>query len=220
MSSTLQQHAVLGTGTVGQAIASKLVVLGHPTGMGSRTASNLKAQAWAEAAGDLGSSGTFAQVAAEADVVWLAVKGEHALDVVKAAGTTLDGKVLLDLTNPLDFSRGFPPRLFVCNDDSLGEQIQRAAPAARVVKTLNTLANSLMVSPELLPEQTDVFVAGEDPAAKAVAAAVLQEFGHRAPVDMGGIDASRGLEAWLLLWTRLYGRMGTGNFNLRLVREC
>ncbi len=209
--------AVLGTGTVGKALADKLVSLGHTTWMGSRTADNTNAVAWA-ADHEHGHHGTFAEAAGAADVVFLAVKGEHALAVVEACGDGLDAKVLLDLTNPLDFSQGFPPRLFVCNDDSLGEQIQRAAPAARVVKTLNTLANSLMVAPDSLSEPTDVFVAGNDASAKATVAEILQTFGHQPPVDMGGIDASRGLEAWLLLWTRLYGALGTGTFNLRLVR--
>jgi len=195
--------AVLGTGMVGRAIASELVSLGHPTRLGSRTADNAAAAAWVAEAGDLASQGTFADAAAWADVVFLAVKGEHALAVVAAAGDGLDGKVLADLTNPLDFSKGFPPRLSVCNDDSLGEQIQRAAPRARVVKTLNTLANSLMVDPGKLSEPTDVFVAGDDAAAKATVSELLQSFGHQPPIDMGGIDASRGLEAWLLLWTRL-----------------
>ncbi len=211
-------HAVLGTGTVGRAIATKLISLGHTVALGSRTADNAAAAEWADSAGDRASHGTFAAVSAPADVVWLAVKGEHALAVVESAGTGLDGKVLLDLTNPLDFSRGFPPRLFVGNDDSLGEQIQRNAPNARVVKTLNTLANHLMVDPSALPEPTDVFVAGEDADAKATVASILAELGHGAPIDMGGIEASRGLEAWLLLWTRLYGRFGNASFNLKLVR--
>ena len=211
-------HAVLGTGMVGQAIANKLLSLGHTVVLGSRTADNPTATDWATSGGDRASHGTFAHAASGADVVWLAVQGQHALAVVAAAGDALDGKVVLDLTNPLDFSQGFPPRLFVCNDDSLGEQIQRAAPNARVVKTFNTLANALMVGPEQLPEATDVFVAGEDADAKATAIEVLRAFGHPDPIDMGGIEASRGLEAWLLLWTRLYGRFGSPMFNLKLVR--
>ena len=218
MGATEVTHAVLGTGDVGRAIAGRLVSLGHRTWMGSRTADNPRAAQWAAEAGEAGRHGTFAQAAGAADVVWLAVKGEHALAVVEAAGAGLDGKVVLDLTNPLDFSRGFPPRLFVGNDDSLGEQIQRAAPRARVVKTLNTLANALMVDPAQLGEESTVFVAGEDAEARAAAEAVLRELGHTDVVDMGGIEASRGLEAWLLLWTRLYGRLGTGMFNLKLVR--
>jgi predicted dinucleotide-binding enzyme len=210
--------AVLGTGSVGRAIASKLVSLGHDTWMGSRTADHEGAAAWSEDAGPLAQHGTFHDAASRAEVVVLAVAGQHALSVVEAAGDALHGKVLLDLTNPLDFSKGFPPRLSVGNDDSLGEQIQRAVPQARVVKTLNTLANELMVAPEALPEPTEVFVAGDDDEAKRVAAGVLRSFGHGDPIDLGGIDASRGLEAWLLLWTRLYGTLGTGRFNLKLVR--
>ncbi len=209
-------HAVLGTGGVGHAVATKLVSLGHTVWMGSRTADNPKATAWAQASG--GQAGTFAQAAEAAEVVWLCISGQHALSVAEAAGPYLGGKVLIDLSNPLDFSKGFPPRLFVCNDDSLGEQLQRALTAAKVVKTFNTLANSLMVDPGKLPEPTDTFVAGEDAAAKALVSEVLQSFGHQPPIDMGGIEASRGLEAWLLLWTRLYGVFGTGDFNLRLVR--
>jgi predicted dinucleotide-binding enzyme len=212
------KHAILGTGTVGQALAGRLLGLGHEVRMGSRTAGNAAATAWAEAGGAGASAGDFADAAAFGEVVWLAVAGQHALSVVGAAAAALDGKVVLDLTNPLDFSKGFPPRLFVCNDDSLGEQIQRAAPRAKVVKALNTLANSLMIDPGKLGAATDVFVAGDDAGAKAAVAAILAELGHSAPIDVGGIDGARGLEAWLLLWTRLYGALGTAEFNLKLVR--
>jgi predicted dinucleotide-binding enzyme len=212
------KHAILGTGTVGQALAGRLLGLGHEVRMGSRTAGNAATTAWAEAGGAGASAGDFADAAAFGEVVWLAVAGQHALSVVGAAAAALDGKVVLDLTNPLDFSKGFPPRLFVCNDDSLGEQIQRAAPRAKVVKALNTLANSLMIDPGKLGAATDVFVAGDDAGAKAAVAAILAELGHSAPIDVGGIDGARGLEAWLLLWTRLYGALGTAEFNLKLVR--
>jgi len=213
------KYAVLGTGMVGKALASKIISLGHETRMGSRTPDNAAAAEWADSEGALASAGDFADAAAFADVVLLAVKGEHALAVVAAAGEALDGKVLIDITNPLDFSQGFPPRLSVCNDDSLGEQIQRAAPKARVVKSLNTLASTLMVEPGKLMDDHDVFVAGNDVGAKQVVAELLQAFGHADPIDMGGIEAARGLEAWLLLWTRLYGVLGTGEFNLKLVRN-
>ena len=210
--------AVLGTGMVGRAIADKLLSLGHTVTLGSRTPDNTTAADWSSTSGDRAHHGTFAHAARLADVVWLAVKGEHALAVVAAAGDAQNDKPVLDLTNPLDFSKGFPPRLFVCNDDSPGEQIQRAAPGARVVKTFNTLANNLMAAPDTLPDGTDVFVAGDDDAAKATASQILRSFRHSDPIDMGGIEASRGLEAWLLLWTRLYGVLGTADFNLKLVR--
>ena len=212
------KYAVMGTGSVGKAIGNKLLALGHEVRMGSRTANNEAARAWVSEGGAKASGGTFADAAAFGDAAFLAVKGEHALAVVAAAGEALDGKVLLDLTNPLDFSKGFPPRLFVCNDDSLGEQIQRAAPKVKVVKTFNTLANALMVDPARLGAPSDVFVAGNDAEAKKIAATVLSEMGHEAPIDMGNIEASRGLEAWLLLWARLYGVFGSADFNLKIVR--
>ncbi len=212
------KYAVLGTGTVGRALASKLVSLGHSTWMGSRTADSDAGLAWAADAGALGTLSTFSGAANAADIVLLAVGGQHALAVVEAAADGLQGKVLVDLTNPLDFSQGFPPRLSVCNDDSLGEQIQAAVPGARVVKTLNTLSNTIMVDPGKLSEPSDLLIAGDDAEAKAVVTKMLVEWGHRPPVDLGGIDASRGLEAWLLLWTRLYGALGTGDFNIRIVR--
>lgn len=211
------KHAVLGTGTVGHAIANKLLSLGHDVVMGSRTADNDKAVAFA-ASHERASAGTFGDAAAAGDLVWNCVSGQHSLAALESAGAGLDGKTLLDLSNPLDFSQGFPPRLFVCNDDSLGEQIQRAHPQAKVVKTFNTLANHLMVDPGQLPAETDVFVAGDDAEAKAEAIAVLKEFGHGAPLDVGALSVARGLEAWLLLWTRLYGAFGDANFNLKIVR--
>lgn len=215
-----KRYAVLGSGSVGRALATKLVALGHEVRMGSRSAVNEAAAAWVAEAGARASAGTFADAAAFGEAVILAVKGEHALAVVDAAGAggALDGKVVLDTTNPLDFSKGFPPRLSVCNDDSLGEQVQRAAPRARVVKTFNTLGNTLMVEPGRLGEPTDVFVAGDDAAAKAEVAELLASFGHAAPIDLGKIEAARALEAWLLLWTRLYGVFKTADFNLKLVR--
>lgn len=210
-------HAVLGTGMVGKAIASKLRSLGHDVTMGSRTADNAAALAWAAEHG--GRAATFAQAAAAADVVWNCTSGAGSLEALSMAGAeNLAGKVLLDLANPLDFSQGFPPVLSVQGRDSLGEQIQRAFPQARVVKTLNTMSCLLMVDPGRLPEPTDVFVSGNDAGAKATVVAILQSFGWAAPVDLGDISTARGTEAWLPLWVRLYGALGTSDFNLKLVR--
>lgn len=212
-------YAVLGTGTVGRTIASRLVDLGHPVRMGSRRADHPDARAWADAAGPLASVGTFADAAAWGEVVVNCTAGAASLAALHAAGArNLAGKVLIDIANPLDFSRGFPPTLSVTNDDSLGEQIQRAFPEARVVKTLNTLNARLMVDPGRLPGPHDVFLSGDDPTAKAQVAELLRAFGWASIVDLGGIDTARGTEAWLLLWVRLYGALGTADFNLRLVR--
>lgn len=213
------RHGILGTGMVGRALGDTLIAEGHEVRLGSRQGRSDDGDAWAAAGGPDAGQGTFAEVADWAEIVWLAVKGEHAVAVLTSAADGVEDKVVLDLTNPLDFSRGFPPRLFVCNDDSLGEQLQRAVPRARLVKTLNTLSNALMLHPGKLPAPTHVFVAGDDDDAKVAAASILTSFGHQPPIDLGGIDASRGLEAWLLLWTRLYGALGDAMFNVAIVRE-
>ncbi len=211
--------AVLGTGTVGQVLATRLVELGHQVTLGSRTADNPKAQAWAAQTG--GRHANFAQAAAAAELVINAVSGVHSLAALEAAGAqNLAGKVLVDVSNPLDFSGGFPPTLSVCGDDSLAEQIQRAHPEARVVKALNTLANPIMVQPSLVPGEHILPICGDDAEAKAQVAALLESFGWRSSqlLDLGPLSQARGTEAWLLLWTRLYGVLGTGMFNLVLAR--
>lgn len=213
--------AILGTGNVGRTIASKLVAQGHQVCMGSRSASNEGARAWAAEAGKGASHGTFTQAASFAEVVFNCVKGEVAIAALTAAGAeALDDKILVDLSNPLDFSRGMPPSLTVCNTDSMGEQIQRAFPDSRVVKALNTLTAGLMVNPGALPEPTNLLICGDDAEAKAVVRQLLQGFGWGEAdiLDLGDISASRGMEAWLLLWVRLYGAQGTAMFNIRLVR--
>jgi len=215
------KHAVLGTGTVGQTIATKLVSRGHEVRMGARDATNEKAAAWAKGAGPKASHGTFSDAAAFGEVIWNCTKGEGSLEALRAAGAAnLRGKPLLDLSNPLDFSKGFPPTLSVCNHDSLAEQIQRAFPEAKVVKTLNTLTAALMVDPRKLGGgDHDVFVSSNDAGAKQVATAILEEdFGWQRILDLGDLTSARGTEAWLLLWTRLYGALGHANHNLKIVR--
>jgi predicted dinucleotide-binding enzyme len=188
--------------------------------MGSRTRGNEKAVEWVSGAGDGASEGTFAEAAAFGELAWNCTKGEHALTVIDAAGApNLAGKVLIDVTNPLDFSKGFPPRLTVCNDDSLGEQIQRALPEARVVKAFNTINCSVMVDPSLVPGEHDLLLCGNDADAKSQVATIARDwFGWKHVVDIGKLDGARATEAYLLLWTRLYGALGTGTFNLHLAR--
>jgi predicted dinucleotide-binding enzyme len=213
--------AVLGTGMVGKAIAGKLVSLGHRVRMGSRTAGNVQAVAWAEAAGPDASEGTFADAAAHGEIVFVCTSGGGTLEALHSAGAgNLSGKIVIDVSNPLDFSRGMPPSLFVGNTDSLGEQVQRAFPDAKVVKTLNTVTAPVMVDPRRLGDgDHHVFVAGNDPGAKERVTALLREgFGWRHVVDLGDITQARGTEAYLALWIRLYGALGTADFNLKLVR--
>ena len=210
--------AVLGTGDVGKMLANHLLAKGHAVRLGSRSLDKPEARAWQQGAAGDASVATFADAAAWAELAILAVSGQHALSVVASAADGLAGKVLLDLTNPLDFSQGFPPRLSVCNDDSLGEQIQRALPGVHVVKTLNTLSNPLMLDPAALAGPHDVLLCGNDAAAKAKTVELLQSFGWRAPIDLGDITNARALEMWLPLWVRLYGALGTPLFNLHIQR--
>jgi 8-hydroxy-5-deazaflavin:NADPH oxidoreductase len=211
---------VLGTGIVGSTIASKLVALGHEVKMGSRTATNEKAAAWAKGAGAGASHGTFADAAASGEIVWNCTNGKASLDALGAAGAAnLRGKVLVDVSNALDFSKGMPPTLFVSNDDSLAERIQRAFPEAKVVKTFNTMNCQLMVDPTRLRQEHDVFLSGNDPEAKAQVGRILREWiGWKNVIDLGDLSTARGTEAWLLLWVRLYGALGTVDFNLHVVR--
>jgi predicted dinucleotide-binding enzyme len=213
--------AVLGTGGVGRTIGTKLVELGHEVTMGSRSADNEAATEWAASAGAGASHGTFADAAAIGEIVFNCTSGTVSLEALGAAGSgNLAGKVLVDVANPLDFSKGMPPTLSVCNDDSLGEQIQAAHPDARVVKALNTVNASIMTGPGSLSEPSSIFVAGNDEGAKAEVGALIQSFGWPADsiLDLGDITAARGMEMYLPLWLRMMGALDTPTFNVRVVR--
>jgi len=147
-----------------------------------------------------------------------ALGGDIALGVLAEVGEGLVGAVLVDLSNPLDHSAGFPPRLFVQGDDSLAERIQRAHPRARVVKTLNTMNNAVMVDPGRLGEDTTVFVSGDDAGAKDVVAGLLRELGHTDVIDLGGLETARGAEMFLPLWLRTAIALGGSDFNIKVVR--
>jgi predicted dinucleotide-binding enzyme len=214
--------AVLGTGPVGRAMAGRLAELGHDVTIGTRDAADTARRReyadWAAEHATVGLAG-FAQAAAGAELVVNASGGDVALGILEAAGTdNLAGKVLLDISNPLDGSKGFPPTLFVKDDDSLGEMIQRAHPQARVVKSLNTMNNSVMADPQRLGEDTTVFVSGDDADAKATVTALLQQLGHGDVIDLGGIDTARGPEMWLPLWIRINLALGGNDFNIKVVR--
>lgn len=210
---------VLGTGSVGRAIAGKLLALGHEVTMGSRWAESEALLEWLDEADETAHGGTFAEAAAAGELLFNCTAGEASLEALAAAGAeNLAGKVLVDVSNPLDFSRGMPPTLTVCNDDSLGERIQAAFPEAKVVKALNTVNNQVMVDPGRLPGAHNVFVCGEDGGAKATVTALLTEFGwpQGSVVDLGGIAAARGTEMYLPLWLRLMGTLETADFNIQV----
>ena len=211
--------AILGTGVVGNTIGSKLIDLGHEIKMGSRTANNPKALEWVTKHGTKASAGTFADAAAFGELVFNCTSGICSLEALKLAGEkNLSGKILIDVSNPLDFSKGMPPSLTVCNTDSLGEQIQRAFANTKVVKTLNTINCKLMVDPSLVPGEHDVFISGNDAQAKEQVKEVLRWFGWKKSIDLGDITTARGTEQLLPIWIRLMGTLGTANFNFKIVK--
>ncbi|MER8044382.1 NAD(P)-binding domain-containing protein [Streptomyces sp. NPDC094032] len=211
--------AVLGTGDVGRQLATKLVALGHQVTLGSRSADHEGATAWA--AENDAAHGTFATAAAGAELVVNATGGMVSLAALEAAGAeNLAGKVLVDVSNPLDFSEGFPPKVATPDGASLAEQIQRTFPGARVVKTLNTMTNTVMVDPARVPGDHVVFVCGDDAEAKETVTALLASFGWPKPriIDLGDLSGARGTELVLPLWLRLMGTLGTGDFNFAIQR--
>ena len=215
------RFGVLGTGMVGNALATKLVELRHEVCMGSRRAGSEKAVTWVGRAGPRASEGTFSDAAAFGEVVINCTAGVASLEALRSVGGGhLDGKVLVDVANPLDFSRGMPPTQSVPSSDSLGEQIQREFPRARVVKTLNTMNAEVMTNPRQLPETHAVFVSGNDGGAKEQVRGLLESFDWPAEsiVDLGDITTARGTEMYLQLWLRLYGALGSPRFNIKIVR--
>lgn len=212
---------VLGTGTVGQTVGTKLAELGHEVVLGARQATNEKAIGWAERTGGGARAAAFADAAAHGEMVFNATAGVGSLAALGAAGAAnLAGKVLVDIANPLDFSAGMPPSLTIVNTDSLGEAIQREFPDARVVKALSTVTARVMVDPSRLPGEHNLPIAGDDAEAKRAVLRLLGEFGWPAEsvIDLGGITAARAMEMYLPLWLRLAHATGTADFNIKVIR--
>jgi predicted dinucleotide-binding enzyme len=210
--------AVIGTGAVGRTLAQAFAEHGHDVVVGTRDPAETAArEEWAGLGVPLQPLET---VAAGADLVVNATNGEGSLAALGRIGSDhLAGKVVVDVSNPLDFSQGFPPTLSVKDTDSLAEQLQRAFPDARVVKALNTVTAAVMVDPSLVGDgDTSIFVAGDDEAARTLVRGLLEELGWRDVVELDGLQNARGLEMWLPLWVRLMGTLGTPNFNIKLVR--
>lgn len=205
--------AVIGTGVVGRTLTDGFRRIGHDVVVGTRDIAETRARAeWAEEAALV----TFADAGAGADLVVNATGGGVSAQAL--GQVDLDGTVLLDVANPLDFSGGFPPTLTVKDTDSLAEQLQRAFPQSRVVKALNTVNASVMVDPGALPEPTTMFLAGDDADARTLVRGLLTDLGWADIVEFETLDAARGMEMWLPMWVRLMGALGTPSFNLKLVR--
>lgn len=223
--------AVLGTGPVGQAVAAKLAEVGHQVTVGTRdpgatlartepdTFGNPPFRAWLGQNPGIGLA-TLDEAAAGAELVVTATNGAGSITALEAAGeANLAGKVLLDIANPLDFSQGMPPSLLVSNSDSLGEQIQRRFPGARVVKALNTMNAYLQIAPgQLAGGDHTAFLSGNDAEAKSTVLALLRSFGWTDVIDLGDISTARGTEMYLPLWVRIWLALGNPMFSIKVVR--
>ncbi len=222
---------VLGTGMVGQALSGKMVELGHDVMVGTRDVTGTLARTEPHPYGFPAFSvwlkqnpgvkvATLADAAQHGEIVINATNGVSSIEALRQAGeTNLNGKILIDVANPLDFSQGAPPTLSISNTDSLGEQIQRAFPQVKVVKALNTVTASLMVNPRQLADgDHHMFVSGNDTDAKAQVINILTTwFGWKHIIDLGGITTARGTEMYLPIWLRLWGALGTGMFNVKIM---
>lgn len=207
---------VLGTGMVGTTIATKLIQLGHPVTMGSRNPDNETAARWAKLNGVNASQGTFADAAMYSELIILCTKGEATLEVVRTVGPDAFGeKVVVDVSNPIDFSTG-APSLLICNTDSLGEHVQKALPYAKVVKTLNIVNCEVMVDPAKAGHPT-MLLCGNHADAKTLVSAMLRDFGWVDLVDLGDIKAARGMEMFVPAWLSLLPVIGHPHFGLQIV---
>lgn len=225
--------AVFGTGIVGRTIAVKLQSLGHEVVIGTRDVQQTLAgtakdvygnppfAVWHQSNASIG-LGTFMEAARHTEqFIVNCTSGQASIAALRMAGEgNLSGKILVDISNPLDFSQGMPPSLNPVNTDSLSEQIQRAFPALHVVKTLNTMNSTIMVNPSLVKGDHDVFMSGNDAGAKAAVKGLLESFGWPARniIDLGDISTARGTEMLLPIWLRLWQALGTAQFNFHIQR--
>lgn len=225
--------SVLGTGAVGQTIASKMIALGHNVFMASRNVQEAKTRS--KPSPMTGTSFTdwlkdnssvnlvdYTALPADTDIFVNCTQGEGSIPSLKAIGKEkLKGKVVLDIANPLDFSKGMPPSLSVCNTDSLAEQIQREFPETKIVKSLNTMNCNIMMNPAIVPGDHNVFLSGNDAGAKKEVASLLINVGWKESniIDLGDISTARGTEMILPIWLRLWGALGTADFNFHIAKR-
>jgi predicted dinucleotide-binding enzyme len=209
---------VLGSGEVGRRLASGFSARGHDVMIGSRDPGKPELCEWLAGDGAGIRAGTFAEAAAHGELLVLAVLGNAAEDAIADAGAAnFSDKVVIDAMNPLDFSGGFPPRLSIAGEDSLGERVQRALPDARVVKAFNTIGSPYFVDPRFSEGQPTMLIAGDDEGAKSTVGDVLADFGWSDVLDIGGIEGSRELEAICITWVKIGGRRGSWDHGFMLL---
>jgi 8-hydroxy-5-deazaflavin:NADPH oxidoreductase len=233
---TNMKIGIFGSGTVGQTLASRLTGLHHEVMLGTRNVAETSARTTKDNYGGPSFSewygnnkqiklGTFNQAAAFGEILFNATQGGNAIGALQlAGGNNLNGKILVDVSNPLDFSRGMPPILIpeLCNTTSLGEEIQRTFPGVKVVKALNTMWCGIMVNPGMVGSGDHlVFLCGNDNTAKTQVSRLLEQFGWKREsiMDLGDITASRGTEMLLPVWLKIMGKLGNGAFNFKVVKS-
>ena len=208
------QIAIVGSGVVARFFGQAFATVGHQVTLGTRDPEQTRSrEEW---------DGVDLPLVPYADlqgeVFVNATSGDGSLAALQAVGPALHGKVLIDASNPLDTSHGFPPSLFVANTDSLAEQLQQALPQVRLVKMFNTMAHEVMVDPAQLGQESTIFVAGNDESARRSATDLARELGWTDVLDLGDLTAARGLEMYIPLWLRIYGAVGQPLFNIKVVR--
>ena len=209
---------VLGSGEVGRCLAAGFLSRGHDVMIGSRDPDKPELREWLSGDGAGIKAGTFAQTAAYGELLVLAVLGNAAEEAIADAGPdNFSGKVVIDAMNPLDFSGGFPPKLSITGEDSLGERVQRTMPDAKVVKAFNTIGNPYFVDPSFSDSEPTMLIAGNDKGAKRTVGDVLADFGWSDAVDIGGIDGSRELEAICIAWVKIGGTRGSWDHGFKLL---
>jgi len=213
--------AILGTGAVGTTIGSKLIELGHEVMLGSRSNTNEKATEFVNKHDKNAYKGTFEEAATFGEIIFNCVKGEFSIAALKSAGSGINNKIIIDVSNPIDTSKGAPLSLIpeLCNTNSLGEEIQRNFPNIKVVKTFNTMWSTLMMIPSMLQDGDHTnFICGNDEEAKNEVKNLLYEIGwkEKSIIDLGDITAARGTESLILLWLKIWGAT-IGTFSIKVV---
>jgi predicted dinucleotide-binding enzyme len=210
---------ILGSGDVARSLGTGFASKGHEVTLGTRNPNKSELKKWLKENDGKASVGTFAEAAARGELLVLAAKGDAVEAVLDAVGPrAFDGKIVIDATNPLDFSNGMPPGLFVGTTDSLGERVQRKLPRSKVVKCFNIVNHGMMTNPKTRAGLPDMLICGNDKAAKRQVAKILKEFGWAEPIDVGGIDGARWLEAWVPLWVRIANELGSWQVALKILR--
>jgi 8-hydroxy-5-deazaflavin:NADPH oxidoreductase len=211
---------VLGSGEVGRRLAAGFAGRGHSVMLGTRDPSKPELREWLSGEGAGIEAGTFAQTAAHGELLVLAVLGTAAEQALADAGLgNFSGKVVIDATNPLDFSGGFPPKLAISGEDSLGERIQRAIREAKVVKAFNTIGSAYFIDPSFREGKPTMLIAGDDEDAKRTVRDVLADFGWPDPIDLGGIEGSRELEAICIAWVKIGGARGAWDHGFKVLAD-